>query len=318
MKIGAISNPKSQRNRRDFEAIHRVIAGAPDVVHVATDSDRDLDDVLRDFADREVGLILINGGDGTVQALLSALLERSPFTALPLLAILPRGMANTTARNVGLRGKASGALPRLLQAAKDGAIAEHVERHRVLRIQNVEGAPVQRGMMIGAGAVCDAIEVCRREVYERGLKGDIGIGLTLAALLLRGAFGTRERGILRSYDMTTSLDDAPEVRSSLLLVIATTLRRLILRTRPFWNCAQAPIRYTSVAYPPSQLLRSAPKVLYGWRRATLRRDVYDSRGAHRIALGFETPFTIDGEFFRPRADLPVLVSADDHVPFVRL
>ena len=41
-----------------------------------------------------------------MQTVLTRLLEKHPFETLPYLAILPRGMANTTAADVGLRGKA--------------------------------------------------------------------------------------------------------------------------------------------------------------------------------------------------------------------
>ena len=103
-KIGLISNPGSQRNRRGLQEIRQVLAGNPDIVHVTTEARGELDEVLADFARRGVDLLLINGGDGTVQTVLTRLLEKRPFETPPYLAILPRGMANTTAADVGLRG----------------------------------------------------------------------------------------------------------------------------------------------------------------------------------------------------------------------
>ena len=96
-KIGLISNPRSQRNRRGLDAIGAVIADSADVIHVATDTCRELDQVLAEFARRDVGVVLINGGDGTVQTVLTCLFEAPSFERLPYVAILPRGMANTTA-----------------------------------------------------------------------------------------------------------------------------------------------------------------------------------------------------------------------------
>ena len=109
-KIGLISNPGSERNRRGLQEIQQVLAGNSDVIHVATEACEELDEVLADFARRGVDLLLINGGDGTVQTVLTRLLENHPFETPPDLAILPRGMANTTAADVGLRGKAADAL----------------------------------------------------------------------------------------------------------------------------------------------------------------------------------------------------------------
>jgi hypothetical protein len=91
-----------------------------------------------------------------------------------------------------------------------------------------------------------------------------------------------------------------------------------LGSRPFWNCDGGAIRYTSITYPAAHLLRSAPRVLYGWRRRALRPEVYDSQGAGRIAVRLDRPFTVDGEMFEPSPDRPVVITAADRVRFVRL
>ena len=70
--------------------------------------------------------------------------------------------------------------------------------------------------------------------------------------------------------------------------------------------------------PPARLIRSAPKVLYGWRRATLPGDTYVSGGAERLALGLGSAFTLDGELLEPEPRGPLLVTAPDRVAFVRL
>ena len=317
-KIGLISNPLSQRNRRGLGEIGTVLAGAADVVHVAPDTRRDLDDALTEFARREVGVVLINGGDGTVQTVLTRLLEAPSFQRMPYLAILPRGMANTTAADVGLRGKAAAGLARLIAASRAGTLADHAVERPILRIENVQGGIAQRGMMFGAGAIPDAIELCCREVYARGLKGNLAMGITLAGVLLGSLVGRRGNGVLRGHRIGVALDGGGEIRTDRLMVLATTLHRLILGSKPFWNHDGQPIRYTSIAYPPEHLLRSAPKVLYGWRREALRREVYDSQGAWRIALRLDAPFIVDGETFRPSPDRPVVITAADQARFVRL
>jgi hypothetical protein len=316
-KIGLISNPKSQRNRRGLQEIRQILAGAPEIIHVATDASAELDEVLADFAARGLDLLLINGGDGTVQTLLTRLFEKHAFGTPPLLGILPRGTANTTAADVGLRGRTAAALSRVIAASRAGSVADHVVQRPILRIENLVSEMPQRGMMLGAGAIPDAVELCNREVYGRGLKGDFGMGVTLAAILLGSVVG-RGNGVLRPHDIGVRLDGGSENRTDRLLVLATTLHRLILGSTPFWNYDTQPIRYTSIAYPPDHLLRAAPKVLYGWRRRTLCPKVYDSHGARRIALRLDAPFTIDGETFHPLPDQPVVITATEHARFVRL
>ena len=317
-KIGLISNPRSQRNRRGLDEIGAVVAGTPDVIHVAPDGRQELDEVLPEFARQEIGVVLINGGDGTVQTVLTRLLETRSFERMPYLAILPRGMANTTATDVGVRGKAAAGLARLIAASREGTLADHIVERPILRIEGIQGGAPQRGMMFGAGAIPDAIELCRRQVYARGLRGNFAMGVTLAGVLLGDVLGRRGNGVLRGHDIGVALDGGSECRTERLLVLATTLHRLILGSKPFWNYDGQPIRYTSITYPPEHLLRAAPKVLYGWRRETLRPEVYDSQGAWRIAIRLDARFTVDGETFHPLPDQPVVITAADHARFVRL
>jgi hypothetical protein len=317
-KIGLISNPRSRRNRRGLEEIGAVVAGVPDVMHVTTDARQELSEILPEFARQDIGIILINGGDGTVQTVLTQLLEAPSFERIPYLAILPRGMANTTAADVGLRGKAAAALARLIAASRNGTLADHALERPILRIENLQGGAPQRGMMFGAGAIPGAIELCCERVFARGLTGNFGIAVTLAGLLLGGMLGQHRDGVLCGHNIAVALDGGNENRADRLLVLATTLDRLILGSRPFWNYDGQPIRFTSIAYPPDHLLRSAPKVLYGWGRQALRPEVYQSQGAGRIAVRIDAPITLDGEMFRPLPDQPVVITAVDHVKFVRL
>jgi Diacylglycerol kinase catalytic domain len=318
LKIGLISNPGSERNRRGLDDIHAASTDARDLVHVVAEDGQNLAEILADLARREIGLLVISGGDGTVQRLLTELLETRPFERPPPVAILPRGMANMTAGDVGLRGRLTHALPRLLETVRTGGLAGRLERRHVLRVENIKGLPPQRCMFLGAGAIYDAIEFCCRKVYSRGLKGNLGMGLTLGGFLLGGLFGNGDKGPIRGHDIAITVDQRPVSRAPRLLVLATTLDRLVLGARPFWDEGVRPIRFTSIGHPPARLIRSAPKVLYGWRRATLPGDAYVSGGAERLALGLSSAFTLDGELLEPEPRGPLLVTAPDRVAFVRL
>ena len=317
IRIGLISNPASQRNRRGLDDLRAVTAAAPDLLHRELGTEASLAESLAAFAAREVGLLVVNGGDGTVQRVLTELLERRPFGRLPLVAILPRGMANMTGGDVGLRGRSAAVLGRLIARARDGNLEPSVVRRNILRAENLRGLPPQRGLFFGAAAIYDAIELCCREVYARGLKGNLGMGLTLAGLLLSSLAG-RADGALRAHPVAVAIDGQPPAQAERLLVLATTLDRLILGSRPFWNQGAGTIRFTSIAHPPRQLIRSAPKVLYGWRRETLPEDCYVSCGAQRIELRLDSAFTLDGELFEPVPGQPVSLTASDELGFVRL
>ncbi len=322
-KLGLVTNLQSQYNsRHGIGAIERVVNGAPDVLHERLGDIARLSGVLRGFSAEGVDIVVVNGGDGTVQAVLTELFEARPFSQIPRLAILPGGMTNTISDNVGLRGSPAEALAKLIGAVrKDSAGLPLMDRH-VLRIENAGGDPPQRGMLFGAAGIVRAIELCRNEAHGRGLKSDWANGATLAGLLTNWLFFGGRSEVFRGDEMAISLDDEPSKHGSQVVVLATSLDRLFLRSRPFWNTESGPIRFTSIADPPKNLLRRVYKILYGGPNRAIPEPTYQSRGAHRIVLEMDCPFMVDGLVFEPGKGpgegRGVCITAEDKVSFVQL
>ena len=99
-----------------------------------------------------------------------------------------------------------------------------------------------------------------------------------------------------------------------LLVLATTLDRLVLGSRPFWRTDGRPVRFTSIAYDARAVLRHARARCSTAARIGSCRKVFDSFGAERVELTLDSPFTIDGEFFEPEPGRPLVVTAADSGP----
>ena len=107
----------SGQNRRGLAIIEEAAKGAGIEHRVLADM-ADLLPALRDLAANDIELLVVNGGDGTLQAVLTAVLEDRPFDSLPFLAVLPRGMTNMSAYDVGLKGKPDQSLARLLRSGR--------------------------------------------------------------------------------------------------------------------------------------------------------------------------------------------------------
>lgn len=317
--LGLVTNLQSQYNRRHgIGAVENVVNGAPDVLHERlTDMNR-LPAVLRDFSIEGVDILAVNGGDGTVQAVLTELFEVRQFSEIPPLAILPGGMTNTISDNVGLGGSPAKALSKLLDAIrKDRAGLRLIDRP-ILRVENADGYPPQRGMLFGAAGIVRAIEVCRREAHGRGLKSDWASAATLVGLLANWLFLGGRSEVFRGDEMAISLDGEPAEHGSQVVVLATTVDRLFLRSRPFWNTDSGPVRFTSIADPPKNLLRRVYKILYGGPGRVIPEATYRSRGARRVVLEMDCPFMVDGQVFKPREGHGVFITAEDKVSFVQL
>ena len=315
--IGLISNPKSQQNRRGLAAVERAARQAG-IVHRVLGEMADLRPALRDLAAKEVELLAVNGGDGTLQAALTALLEDPPFARLPLLAALPGGMTNMTAYDVGPKGKPARCLDRLAALWRSRQLDRHLVSRRVLRLENIPDWPVQCGMFFGAGGITRAIEYCKAKVHPWRIGADLASGLTMMGLLGSWMLRGGESEVVTGQTIGVSLDNGPESEDSLLLALATTLDRLVLNSQPYWNQKGEPLRYTAVAYPPERLLRSARRVLYGGNARDLPAACYKSRGAHSLRLRFEGQFTLDGQMFDAPADAPLVISAPDRIDFVKV
>ena len=315
--VGLISNPKSQQNRRGMSGIEREAERAG-MVHRVLNEMTELPAALDDLAGREVGLLVVNGGDGTLQAVLSALLVDRPFDRLPLLAALPRGMTNMSAFDVGLRGKPHRALARLAAAWARREVSSGIVTRRVLRADNIPGSPPQCAMFFGAGGIVRAIDYCKSKVHPWRIGADVASGLTLAGILAAWALRGGRSEVVTGQRIAMSLDDAEEAPREMLLVLATTLDKLVLGSRPFWNQKGEPLRFTAVAFPPERLLRSIRKVLYGGNERNLPAACYASGGAEVLRLRFDGQFTLDGQMFDAPGDGPLSISAPDRVEFVRI
>jgi len=88
----------------------------------------------------------------------------------------------------------------------------------------------------------------------------------------------------------------------------TTLDKLVLGARPFWGHGDRPLRATSVAYPPPNLMRYLLPVMYGSDESVTAPGCV-SFGAQVVEAGFAGAFLIDGEFFEAPADEPLRIEA---------
>lgn len=319
-RIGVITNPGSQRNKRRLAEMTRLLETAPGARHVVLDSIADVPEILADFARREVAVVAVAGGDGTVQAALTELYNRRPFEHTPLLAVVPRGMTNMIAADVGLKGLKG--LARLLQASPE-ELARATRQRRILRAENVLNRAAQYGMFFGGAGICRAIDACRSKVHPLKVEADAAAAVTLAGLLGGWLLGRRKEtgdadSIFYGDRIGMGFDGGPELTMESLIILATTLDRLILGSRPFWGSDAGHLRFTAIAYPPKGLLRYALRILYGGAQRRLPAESYLSRSVVRVALTMDCPFTLDGEMFQPTPGLPLVLTAADEARFVRL
>ncbi len=132
-RVGMISNPLSGRNRRrGLKGIRRLLLDHPDVLHHEVRTPEEVRQALDRLAVEDVNLVVVNSGDGTIQAVLTLLFSGTCFRSMPLLALLSGGTTNMTHQDLGLPGSGVDALGRLLNWVHHGEGEARVWRRSVL------------------------------------------------------------------------------------------------------------------------------------------------------------------------------------------
>lgn len=314
MKIGVLGNPHSRRNRKLLPAVEALLAPRNDVIYARLDRFDELAGAMRRFADANVELLVISGGDGTIAATLTEIFEHKVFTEPPRFAILPGGTSNTIAGDVGLRGRPLDALERCLHAFTQAPEACEVVERCLLRVDYDRAKPAVCGMFFGTAAVCDAIVLRRRLFPQKWLPDPVAAAMTLAVVLGTAAIG--RPGVLSGQPIGIDITGDPAPPRQYTIVIATTLEKILLGGHPFWGDARGAIKLMSIGSPPRAIVRHAYRLLYGRDRERLPSATYASAASDRIALNMDCPFNLDGEFYAPGSDGEVILTSTPPARFV--
>jgi diacylglycerol kinase (ATP) len=317
LRLGVISNPLSGGNRKGLEAVRNLLTGQPQVTHRQGQTPAEVASALTEFGRNETDIVVINGGDGTIQATLTALFLHQPFDRLPLLAVLRSGTDSIIARDVGLSGSRDRALRRLLGWTRNGDRQGVVLKRQVLRVQAWMDQDPLYGLIFGAAAIYQGIQYCKSKVHTLGARGELAPVLTLARFLL--ALALDRNNVITSVPMTIGLDQNPHEQRNLLFLIVSTLERLFLRIRPYWGVENAPLRFTAITDSPRYLFRALPFLVRGKQnRYGTEEYGYFSHNVHEVRLEFKHGFTLDGELYTPDPTGAVVVQDGGQASFLRL
>ncbi len=315
--IGVLINPLSGGNLNGLDAIRGVIKDHPRVIHRDVQTPREVLDALLDFARQDVDLLAVNGGDGTVQAVLTNLFLHQPFSVMPLLAILQSGTTSMTARDVGFSGSRVKSLQKLFKWAATGDGEPKVAQRPVLQVQ-APGHQTYYGMFFGASAIYQGIEYFHRKINTKGLRGELGPGITILRFLWSAM---RQRsGFIPPIPVSVAIDDKQAQNFDSFVVLVSTLERLFLGIHPYWGIESGPLHYTAVRAYPQHLLMALPALLRGRQsHVGTNENGYYSHNAHEIKLFLDGGFTLDGQLYTPESrKKPTVVRFGGVANFIRI
>lgn len=314
--VGLISNPASGHNRGQFAALQQRISDQPRIHHIVTQSAGDIMPALTQFHERGIGVLGINGGDGTASAVLGSMLESGLFPQPPRIVLLPGGTANMNAGDIGARGSLAKAVERFcLWAGAEAPAGHKTARRALLEVRRAGEDQVHHGMFLGGGAVMQGTEYAHQEVHSRGLRDDFSLALTT----LRTVWGVLrdDPRFNRHVTLDLALNDADPVRYDTLILAISTLERLAFGMRPFWASGPGAIRLTLMEQGCSKFGRTFFSIVRGRpNKNAVPASGYRSHNADRLTLNLQGKLNLDGEVLE--VDGSVEVSASPPLEFLLL
>jgi diacylglycerol kinase family enzyme len=164
-RIALLSNPRSTGNIADLPRIRGFCADHPDVFHYEVEHASQVGEALRTIARVHPKVLVINGGDGTVQAALTEIHNGGIFDGeAPPVAVLPSGKTNLIALDLGVRGDPIVALERLIEIAQ-GDLAPYVVPRELIALRggSADDKPVV-GMFLGGAGLAETMIYCRDKI----------------------------------------------------------------------------------------------------------------------------------------------------------
>ncbi|MEE2752306.1 MAG: diacylglycerol kinase family protein [Myxococcota bacterium] len=287
--IGVITNPRSRRNRKDPRLAQQLayVMGEQGQLYAPGDLDA-LDQVAQHFLDREIDVLAINGGDGTVHVVLSAFVRVYGERPLPRVAILRGGTMNTVASGIGIRGRPEGLLGRLVHQYHSGRPLAVVERNLIRVGDHV-------GFLFGNGLVTNFLSVYYEGSEPTPWKAFGMVMRSVFSAFVNGAYIRRMIAPIR-VEVEVDGQQWPHVRY--LAMVAGTVNSIGFQVRPFTRVVHHPnhLEIMGLACSILRLVLLLPRVRLALPVAD---DEVEVELARKVVMRSERPipYTLDGDFF---------------------
>ncbi len=304
-RIAVLCNPRSGRVVRQLDEVQELARELGWELYREAIVPAEVTGALRELTEMGADTLCIVGGDGTVQAALTALHALEPQEPWPLLAPVPGGSTNMTAQDVGAGGSL---MERLLairvwrdREGREGKGLDGALVHRPMLCVEHPKHEARCGMFFGAGAVADGVRFFDQRLRGLRLAGRHSSGLSIARVLFSLAVrGTGGESV--GCRVASAVDGRASTEFLCIFFLASTLNRLILGTRPYWGEEDAPLHFTLVERGARAFWRSLPRIARGRPGAKLTPERgYFSQNATAVELTFDGPFVVDGEIDHARA-----------------
>lgn len=299
--IGVVTNPRAGRNRRDPRIARELtyILGEKGEMHAPQDFEA-LEAAARRFCEHDIDIVCVNGGDGSLHRVITAMIRAYGERPLPRVALLRAGTMNTIASSLGVRQKASEFLAYVVDRYHAG---EPMPQVSAWAMDIDDGA--QYGFLFGTGTVSTFLEVYYEVREPTPLRAAWLVVRAILSALFRGPLVRRLFAPVPS-DMV--VDGARWPRDEWVTLAAGTVDDIGFGFRPFFEAPRHPghIHAVGFACGPWHVIREIPRFYRGQR--TRSEDILDGV-CTEFTIRADAPigYMVDGDFHRGGSELAVRV-----------
>jgi hypothetical protein len=322
--VALLSNPRSTGNRSLLPRIRAFCDAHRDIFHYEVEDVAQIACALKTIARVRPQVLVINGGDGTVQAALTELYQGGHFGPNPPpVAVLPNGKTNLIAHDLGAVGDPIEALERVLVLVRTDMVPHIVSRELIALSGGRNGAegnarPVL-GMFLGGAALADSILYCRHKIYPLGLPNWAAHGLTLLLGLVSVIVGRSSRLLPAKWaPIKVTVTKSGEMNGRFALVMVTTLERLLLNGSMSGGRNAGAMQLLVIDRDLFSILGALFAAILGRLGRHRLRGVHIERGDEIRIEGQSSNVILDGEMFEAHAGRPIVLRPTAPVPFLRL
>ncbi|MEM1133647.1 MAG: diacylglycerol kinase family protein [Pseudomonadota bacterium] len=320
--VALLSNPMSTGNRSGLPEVRAYCARHPDIFHYEVEEVDQIARALESIARVKPRVLVINGGDGTVQATLTEMYQGGHFgDNPPPVAVLPNGKTNLIALDLGADGNSLAALERIVDIAANDLDSHVIERQMIALSDGANSRPVL-GMFLGGAGLAEIILYCRNKIYPLGLSNNLSHFLAACATIVAMLFNVSARFLPKtSSTMRISMIRHGEIQGSFALLMVTTLEKLLLRSTTKEDATLDPVgkmKFVAVENNRAGLWTMVRDTIFG-RFGTRpgaglhleRDDVIQIEGERGCVV-------LDGELFEAKHGKPITLRTTEPMPFLRI
>lgn len=318
--VALLSNPKSTGNKSLLPRVRSFCAEEKDVFHYEVEQVEQIGAALRSIARVKPKVLVINGGDGTVQAALTELYHGGHFDgAPPPVAVLPNGKTNLIAHDLGADGDPIEALKRVLELARTDMAPNIVSRELIALSAGDTPRPVL-GMFLGGAGLADTILYCRNKLYPLGLPNWLAHALALIIGLFAILIGKPARFLpLPPRQLKVSVMRSGVFQGTFAFLMVTTLQRLLFNGQmPGASQSHGSMQLLMIDRSVPALLRALVAALRGRLGRFSLDGVHLERGDEIRIEGTRSSVILDGELFQADDERPIILKPTSPVPFLKL